>query len=374
MKIPLLDLKAQYQKIKNQIDEAIQEVLDSQYFILGPKVEEFEKEVSNFLGVKHAVGVSSGTDALLVSLMALGIKPGDKIITTTYSFFATAEVIVRLGAKPVFVDIDPGTYNIDTKRVEKLLKVAKKGEYKAIIPVHLFGQCADMDTIMKIAESYGLKVIEDAAQALGAKYKKRYAGTMGDTGCFSFFPSKNLGGYGDGGMVVTNDSNLAEKISILRSHGSKDIYMHPAVGGNFRLDDIQAAILTVKLKYLGAWTKKRQENALLYDKLFKQYKLDEMVVLPYACQNRNHVYNQYVINVPKRDELKKFLGEKGISTGVYYPCPLHLQECFIFLGYKQGDFPEAENAAAKTLALPIYPELSAEQQEYIVSSIRDYFN
>ena len=371
MNVPLLDLKKQYSGIKDEIRAAIDEVLDSQRFISGPKVEELERKIADYCDVKHAIGVSSGTDALLVSLMALGIGQGDKVITTAYSFFSTAGVIARIGAVPVFVDIEPLTYNIDPVKLEKLLK--KGDKYKAIIPVHLYGQCADMDSIMRLAEEYELKVIEDAAQAIGAKYRGRPAGTLGHTGCFSFFPSKNLGGYGDGGMVVTKDAGLAEKLKILRVHGAKPKYYHSLVGGNFRLDALQAAVLLVKLNYLNEWSKRRRENAETYNRLFQEAGLTEELKLPYSAPDNFHIFNQYIIRVPQRDSLKQFLKERGIATEIYYPVPLHLQECFSYLGGKKGDFPESERAAEETIALPIYPELTSAQQEYIVTRIGEFY-
>jgi len=374
MKVPLLDLKLQYSGIKNEIKSAIEEVLDSQYFILGPKVEELENEISRYCGVKYAVGVSSGTDALLISLMSLDIKPDDIVITTPYSFFATAGVIVRLGAKPVFADIDPNTYNLDPDKLEGVLKKQPKYKSKCIIPVHLYGQCADMDRISAQARKYNVKIIEDAAQSIGAKDKEKSSGTMGDMGCFSFFPSKNLGCFGDGGMVITNNENLAEKIKILRVHGSKPKYYHSLVGGNFRLDALQAAVLIVKLKYLADWTKKRQQNASTYNQLFEKNKLVGLVRVPFVSPENFHIYNQYIIRVQRRDELLKFLKEQDIGTEIYYPVPFHLQPCFSPLGYREGDFPEAEKASKETMAIPIYPELTVEQQEYVVMKIKEFYN
>lgn len=371
MDIPFLNLKKQHLQVKDEIKSAIDEVLESQQFILGEKVEELEREIASYCGAKCAIGVSSGTDALLISLMALDIGYGDNVITTPYSFFATAGVIARVGARPVFVDIDPLTYNIDP---DKLRGLVKKGDkYKAIIPVHLFGQCADMGPIAELAKEYELKVIEDAAQAIGAKYKNKSAGTMGEAGCLSFYPSKNLGGYGDGGMVITDNPELAEKIKTLRVHGANPKYHHSLIGGNFRLDAIQAAVLLVKLKYLNEWTEKRQEKAKTYNRLFEENGLAEIVKLPYIKPENLHVFNQYIIRVSERDRLQQFLKEQGIVTEVYYPVPFHLQECFSCLGYKKGDFPESERASEETLALPIYPELTGRQQEYIVSKISLFY-
>jgi dTDP-4-amino-4,6-dideoxygalactose transaminase len=305
--------------------------------------------------------------------MAINIGPGDAVITTSYSFFATAEVISRLGATPVFVDIDPLTYNLDTNKLKEFFEKGIRKKPKAIIPVHLYGQCPEMDTIMTVAKEQKIKVIEDAAQAIGAKYKEKIAGTIGDIGCFSFFPSKNLGGYGDGGMAVTNNSDLAKKIKSLRVHGAGGEYRYPIVGGNFRLDALQAAVLSVKLKYLDNWTEKRRCNANTYNRLFKEYGLyPDVIQVPQSQPENFHVYNQYVTRVPNRDKLQESLKAQGVSTAVYYPIPLHLQPCLSNLGYKKGDFPEAEAAAGETLALPIYPELTLEQQEYIVRKIKDF--
>jgi len=363
MQVPLLDLKAQYATIKDEIKAAINEVLESQYFILGPKVEQFEEKIAEYCNTKYAIGVASGTDALLISLMVLDVGHGDEVITTPYTFFATAGSISRLGAKPVFVDIDPKTYNINPGLIEE--KITDKT--KAIIPVHLYGQCAEMDTILEIAEKHGLYVIEDAAQAIGAKYKERKAGSMGDMGCLSFFPSKNLGGYGDGGMVVTNNSELAEKVRVLRVHGAKPKYHHSMVGLNSRLDAIQAAVLLVKLKYLDDWSEARRENAEVYNHLFAETD----VVTPYVEDYNEHIYNQYIIRVKDRDRVRDYLKEQDIGTSIYYPVSLHLQECYADLGYKEGDLPESEKAAKETLALPIYPELTPEQQEYVVEAIKN---
>ena len=363
--IPLLDLKAQYATIKDEIKEAIDEVLESQYFILGPKVEQFEYEIAKYCDVKYAVGVASGSDALLLSMMAIDVGYGDEVITTSYTFFATAGSISRLGAKPVFVDIDPKTYNIDVKCIES--RITEKT--KAIIPVHLYGQCADMDAIMEIAKKYNLYVIEDAAQAIGSEYKGRKAGSMSDFGCLSFFPSKNLGGYGDGGMVITNDADLAEKVRVLRVHGSKPKYYHSMIGCNSRLDAIQAAVLSVKLRYLDGWSEARIKNAENYNQLFS----DIDVITPYTEPYNYHIYNQYIIRVSKRDELQEFLKERNIGTTIYYPVSLHLQECYTDLGYREGDFPESEKAAQETLALPIYSELTEEQQMAVVNAIKEFY-
>ena len=373
MQVPLLDLKAQYASIKEEIRAALDEVLESQLFILGPKVEELEKKIAAYSNVKHAVGVSSGSDALLISLMALGIGPGDEVITSPFTFFATAGVIARLRAVPVFVDIDPVTYNIDPEKIE----AAVTPRTKAIIPIHLFGQCADMQPIMEIAAKHGLIVIEDAAQSLGAEYRGRRAGAIGHLGIFSFFPSKNLGGFGDGGMVVTNDEVLYERVKVLRVHGAKPKYYHKIVGGNFRLDAIQAAVLTVKMKYLDGWSQKRRDNAGSYDRQLAEARPID-IVLPKAVYRDGgdrdyHIYNQYTIRTKQRDGLQRFLKDQGVATEIYYPLPLHLQECFKDLGYKKGDFPVAEESAGAVLSLPIYPELSTAQKDYIVEKIREFY-
>ncbi len=374
MQVPLLDLKAQYASIRDEVRKAIDDVCEQQHFILGPHVEELERQIAAYSQTRYAIGVSSGTDALLVALMALDIRPGDEVVTTPYSFFATAGVIARLGATPVFTDIDAHSYNMDPQRIERLITP----KTKAILPVHLFGQCADMDPILEVASKYHVPVIEDAAQAIGAEYQGKRAGSMGVMGCFSFFPSKNLGGFGDGGMVVTNDESLAEKLRVLRVHGSKPKYYHTIIGGNFRLDAIQAAILKVKLKCLDAWTRKRQENAALYDRTLMGAGLSDQVSHPRAFWRANgdahyHIYNQYVIRVRRRDELQSFLRAKGIGTEVYYPVCLHLQECFKSLGYRASNFPQAESASNQTLALPIYPELREDQLRYVVANIADFF-
>ena len=375
MHIPLLDLKAQYATIRDEIKPAIDEVLESQLFILGEKVVKLEEAIANYSGSKFAVGVASGSDALLLALMALNVGYGDKVITTPYTFFATASAISRLGALPVFVDIDPETYNISPQKISACLKTAAaKKKIKAIMPVHLFGQCADMDPILTIAREQGLPVIEDAAQAIGSRYKERKAGSMGEFGCFSFFPSKNLGGFGDGGMVTTDNQTLAEKVGILRVHGSKPKYYHKVIGINSRLDALQAVALLVKIKYLDQWTAKRRKNADYYRERFQKNGLGEFVGLPKVPEGNFHIYNQFVIRVNKRDELQKFLTQAGIGTEIYYPIPLHLQECFQYLGYKEGEFPESEKAARETLALPIYPELTTAQQDYIVEKIKEFFN
>ena len=365
----MLDLKAQYQNLKEELGNAVIKVLESQHFILGPEVEALEKEIGAYSQSKFGIGVSSGTDALLVSLMALDIKSGDEVITTDYSFFATAGVIARLGARPVFVDIEPETYNLDPDQVEK--KITKKT--RALIPVHLYGQCADMDSLFQIAQKYELAIIEDAAQALGAEYKKQRAGSMGIMGCFSFFPSKNLGGAGDGGMVVTHDAKIAERLAILRNHGAHPKYYHKIIGGNFRLDALQAAILRVKLKYLEAWTIKRQQNGENYRKLFQDYGLTDRIKLPIEKKDQRHIYNQFVIASEDRDRLKGFLVQKNIGTEIYYPVPFHAQQCFHYLRNDPKQFPQSISASKTTLALPIYPELTFDQQRYVVEMIQSFY-
>jgi dTDP-4-amino-4,6-dideoxygalactose transaminase len=376
MKVPLLDLKEQYKTIRTEILKTAEEVFESQYFILGPKVKALEEEIAGYCSSAHAVGVSSGTDALLISLMAANIGYQDLVITTPYTFFATAGCIARTGARPVFVDIDPDTYNLSPDLLESTVKSMTRDQVsklKAVIPVHLYGQCADMTPILNICEKYHLLVIEDAAQAIGAEYNGKRAGAMGDFGCFSFFPSKNLGAFGDGGMVTTNSEEVHAKLLKLRAHGSHPKYYHQLIGGNFRLDAFQAAVVSVKLKYLDQWTKARQENARNYRTLFETAGLTDVVKLPVEKETR-HIYNQFVISVKeKRDDLRKFLSDAGIGTEVYYPVPLHLQECFSHLGYKKGDFPAAEYAALHTLALPIYPELSNDQMTYVVEKLKAFF-
>jgi len=364
MKVPFLDLKRQYDAIKKEIDEAVFSVLSHTKFILGPEVKSLEERVAAYCGTKYAIGVASGTDALLLSLRACEVKPGDEVITTSFSFFASAGVISRLGAIPVFVDIDADTYNIDPAQVEK--KISPKT--KAIMPVHLFGQCADMDPIIDVAKQHNLKVVEDAAQSIGAGYKGKKAGTIGDFGCFSFFPSKNLGGAGDGGMVVTDDPEMAEMIRILRVHGSKPKYYHSIIGYNSRLDTLQAAILAVKLKHLDDWSKKRRKHAEAYNSAFK----DLDIITPKEESYSYHIYNQYTIAVKKRDELRKYLKQKEIGHDSYYPVPLHLQECYKFLGYNKGDLPVSEKRAEEVVSIPVYPELTQQEQEYIISTIKEF--
>jgi dTDP-4-amino-4,6-dideoxygalactose transaminase len=375
MDVPFLDLKAQYQHIKDEIDLAVTDVISEQHFILGPKVEALEEAIADYSSARYGIGVASGSDALTLSLMAVGVGAGDEVITIPFTFFATAGSISKVGARPVFVDIDSKTYNLDPSKIEE--RVTPKT--KAIIPVHLFGQCADMEPIKELARSHGLWIIEDAAQAIGSDYIKDSAppqrvGGIGDLGCFSFYPSKNLGGFGDGGMVTTNDDELAKRVRLLRVHGASAKYHHQCIGINSRLDALQAAVLLVKLRYLEEWTDKRLKNAAYYDQLFDEIRHQDLgIEIPYVQYNNRHIYNQYVIRVPKRDELRAFLSDEGIGTDVYYPLPLHLQECYQDLGYGEGDFPHAEKAAQETLALPIYPEITREQQEYVVSKIGEFF-
>jgi dTDP-4-amino-4,6-dideoxygalactose transaminase len=364
MQVPLLDLKAQYATIKNEMLAAVSEVLDSQQCIGGPKVAELEKKIATYSDCGFAVGVSSGTDAILNSLMSLGIGAGDEVITTPFTFFATAGCIARTGAKAVFVDIEPRTYNINPALISKA--ITKKT--KAIIPVHLFGQMCDMDAIMGVAAKYNLAVIEDAAQSIGSIYKGKKSGSIGTVGCFSFFPSKNLGGIGDGGMIVTNDQKLYDRMIIMRDHGQQPRYYYKYIGGNFRLDPIQAAALSVKLPHLEKWSQQRRANAAYYDKKFTGTK----VQTPYISPDGVSIYNQYCIRVPKRDELAAHLQKNNIGCAIYYPVPLHLQECFKYLGYKQGDFPESEKAAKEILAIPIYPELTDEMKDYVVKTILSF--
>ncbi len=365
MKVPLLDLGAQFDSIRDELMSAIEAVMESQRFINGPEVAELEKQIAEYTGCASAVGVSSGTDALIVGLMALGIGAGDEVITTPYTFFATAGSIWRVGAKPVFVDIEPDTFNIDTTRIE----AAINERTKAIIPVHLFGQAAEMDPILALAAKHDLFVIEDAAQAIGARYRGHSAGSLGDIGCFSFFPSKNLGGVGDGGMVVSQDEQLGARLLQCRNHGSSPKYYHAWVGGNFRLDTLQAAALLVKLKHLEKWHQARRAHAALYDELLAEI---DGVVTPVVRPHNESIYNQYVVRVPRRDACQKFLGEHGIGSAVYYPLSLHQQECFADLGYSTGDFPESERAAAETLALPIDPELNDEQIRHVANVISEF--
>lgn len=370
MRVPLLDLTEQNQLLRSEIEAALGRVLDTNAFILGGEVKALEDELAAYCGTKYAIGCASGSDALLLALMALDVKAGDEVITTPYSFFATVSAITRLGATPVFVDIDPLTYNLDVSQIES--KITERT--KAIQPVHLYGQCADMAELRKVAAKHGIPLVEDAAQAIGAEENGVRAGAMSEIGCFSFYPSKNLGGMGDGGFMTTDDDELAERLFALRVHGSKERYYHKWVGLNSRLDGFQGAVLRVKLPFLDSWSNKRKANADLYRELFTDAGLTEQVGLPYERENVRHIYNQFVVRVPgKRDELRAFLTEKGIGTDIYYPVSLHMQECFEYVGYKEGDLPESEKASRETLALPIYPELRPEQLEYVVESIARFY-
>jgi dTDP-4-amino-4,6-dideoxygalactose transaminase len=367
--VPLLDLKAQYTPLRTELLDAITRVCDSQRFIMGPEVEGLERELESYLGVHHALGISSGTDALLAALMALGIGPGDEVITSTYSFFATAGCIVRVGAKPVLVDIQPDTFNIDPEQTI----AAMTSRTRAIVPVHLFGQAADLMPILNATAKAGVPVIEDAAQAIGATYWDHAVGTIGAIAAFSFFPSKNLGAFGDAGFVTTNDASLARQLRLVRNHGMEPKYYHHMVGGNFRLDALQAAILRVKLPHLASWTAARQRNAARYRVLFENAGLLRTVRLPVEAPQRTHIYNQFVIRVPERNRLKTELEKHGIGTEIYYPVPFHLQACFESLGFDAGAFPQAEAAAGDSLALPIYGELTEAQQAAVVSRIKAFY-
>jgi dTDP-4-amino-4,6-dideoxygalactose transaminase len=380
VKVPLLDLQKQYQKIRDEIQAAMNEVLESQHFILGPKVAELEEQIAKYCGCQYAVGVSSGTDAILISLMTAGVGHEDLVITTPYTFFATGGAIARVGARPVFVDIDESTFNLDSTHLEEAVRSldgSQRARLRAIVPVHLYGQCADMERIGAVAHDAGVPVIEDAAQAIGSEFEfqnggVKCAGSMGDYGCFSFFPSKNLGAFGDGGMVTTDDEDTYDRLKMMRVHGAKPKYYHGVIGGNFRLDALQAAVLIVKLRYLDQWTAERQENAGLYRQLFQEAGLEE-VRLPAEVQCR-HIYNQFVIRVgERRDDLRAFLADQGIGSEVYYPVPLHMQTCFAYLGYEPEDFPVSVAAAQQSLALPIYPELTREQIEYVVEKTKEFF-
>jgi dTDP-4-amino-4,6-dideoxygalactose transaminase len=383
--VPLLDLKAQFAQIRAEVMPIIEEVCASQRFILGENVLALEAEVAAYCASVAGIGVSSGTDALLLALMALGVGAGDEIITSPFTFFATAGTIARLGARPVFCDIDPLSFNLSPQAVadfidrhcrvqgNQLLNRATGGRIKGLMPVHLYGQSADMDPLMVLAKQYGLKVIEDAAQAIGTEYRGVRVGSIGDIGCFSFFPSKNLGAFGDAGLCTTNDAELAESMRVLRVHGGKPKYFHAVIGGNFRIDELQAAVLRVKLKYLDGWTEARQRNAAYYTAAFAAADCAKNLVTPQAAVPGRHIFNQYVVRVQNRDALKDHLTAQGIGTEIYYPVPLHLQKCFAYLKHAPGDFPESERAAAETLALPIYPELNRVQLDHVVASVADFY-
>ncbi|HEV2665960.1 MAG TPA: DegT/DnrJ/EryC1/StrS family aminotransferase [Blastocatellia bacterium] len=368
MKVPLLDLRAQFQTIRGEVMAAVERVFESQHFVLGPEVEAFERDAAEYCQVRHAIGCGSGSDALLLALTALGVGPGDEVVTPSFTFFATAGSITRLGARAVFVDISPDDFNIDPEVIERAITPRAK----AILPVHLFGQCAEMEAIREVAERHSLPVIEDAAQAIGAEYHKQRAGAMGAVGCFSFFPSKNLGGAGEGGLMTTDDDNLAEKLRLLRVHGMRPKYHHQVVGVNSRLDALQAAVLRVKLKYLDQWSDARRRNAEHYDRLFAEAGVEE-VVTPAVRPNRRHIFNQYTIRCSRRDELMDFLKRRGVGSEIYYPTPLHLQECFAYLGYKPGDLPVTERTSRECLSLPIYPELTEEMRWYVVDTVAEFY-
>jgi dTDP-4-amino-4,6-dideoxygalactose transaminase len=368
LRVPLLDLQAQYQPLRDDILSALTRVCDSQRFIMGAEIAAVERDLAKMLGVEHAIGVSSGTDALLLSLMALGVKAGDEVITSTYSFFATAGAIARLGARPVLVDVNPATFNIEPSQIA----AAITPRTKALIPVHLFGLSADLDPILEDAARAGVPVIEDAAQAIGATYKARPVGGFGTFGCFSFFPSKNLGAFGDAGLLTTNDAGLAKRARLLRVHGMEPKYYHHLVGGNFRMDEVQAAVLRVKTPHLATWTEARRLNASRYVRMFRDAGLDGRITLPSEPQGCRHIFNQFVIRARGRDALKRRLDECGIGNDIYYPVPFHLQPCFADLGYRAGDFPNAERAADESLAIPIYGELTVEQQQAVVDTIAEF--
>jgi dTDP-4-amino-4,6-dideoxygalactose transaminase len=384
--VPLLDLKAQYAQIRAEVMPIIEEVCAGQRFILGEHVLALEAEVARYCGSSAGIGVSSGTDALLLALMALGIGTGAEIITSPFTFFATAGTVARLGARPVFCDIDPASFNLSPAAVAdfverhcsvqngELINRRTGGRVKGLMPVHLYGQSADMDPLMAIARKHRLKVIEDAAQAIGTEYRGVRVGSIGDIGCFSFFPSKNLGAFGDAGLCTTNDAELAESMRVLRVHGGKPKYFHAVIGGNFRIDELQAAVLRVKLKYLDGWTAARQRNAAFYDAAFAAAGISSQLSTPKAPVAGRHIFNQYVVRVQNRDALKDFLTARSIGTEIYYPVPLHLQQCFAYLQHAAGDFPESERAAEETLALPIYPELAEEQLSYVVATIAEFYS
>jgi dTDP-4-amino-4,6-dideoxygalactose transaminase len=387
MRVPLLDLKAQYALLKDEIEHAMSEVCDAQQFVLGPRVATLEDRIATYSRAEFGLGVSSGTDALLLALMGLDIGAGDEVVTTPYSFFATAGVVARLGARPVFCDIDERTFNLDADAVARFIEAhcdeagdgrlvhrRTGGRIKALMPVHLYGQMADMHRLMPLGERHRLAVVEDAAQAIGAELPDgRRAGSIGAVGCFSFFPTKNLGAFGDAGLCVTNDAELAAKLRILRVHGGEPKYYHAVIGGNFRLDELQAAILLVKLEHLDAWTRARQANAAHYTQLIEAAGLEDFVAPPAVVPKARHIFNQYVVRARHRDELRAFLQSEGVGTEIYYPVPLHEQQCFAYLGYRPDDLPNAHRAAEETLALPVYPELTREQREYVVAAIQRFY-
>ena len=384
MQVPLLDLRPQHEGLRDEIIAAVTDVIDSTRYIMGPELERFEEAVAEYIGCKYALGVSSGTDALLLALMSLNIGPGDKVMVPDFSFFATAGVVSRLNAEPVFLEIDPTTFNLCPKHLEEKLESYTEEELaqvKAVIPVHLFGQCADMQAILGVAQQFGIAVVEDAAQAIGAEYRlngeARRAGAMSDVGCMSFFPSKNLGGVGDGGMVTTNDTELHHQLHIKRVHGAEPKYYHKVIGGNFRMDPIQACVLRIKLQRLEAWHEQRRQNAAQYNQLLGETQLEEVVCPAAVYQDDNllnhHIYNQYTVRVQRREDLRKFLQERGVATEIYYPVPFHRQECFADLVYQPGSLPESDRAAREVLALPIYPGLTTEMQEYVVENLVEFY-
>ena len=384
MQVPLLDLRPQHEGLRDEIIAAVTDVIDSTRYIMGPELERFEEAVAEYIGCKYALGVSSGTDALLLALMSLNIGPGDKVLVPDFSFFATAGVVSRLNAEPVFLEIDPTTFNLCPKHLEEKLESYTEEELaqvKAVIPVHLFGQCADMQAILGVAQQFGIAVVEDAAQAIGAEYRlngeARRAGAMSDVGCMSFFPSKNLGGVGDGGMVTTNDTELHHQLHIKRVHGAEPKYYHKVIGGNFRMDPIQACVLRIKLQRLEAWHEQRRQNAAQYNQLLGETQLEEVVCPAAVYQDDNllnhHIYNQYTVRVQRREDLRKFLQERGVATEIYYPVPFHRQECFADLVYQPGSLPESDRAAREVLALPIYPGLTTEMQEYVVENLVEFY-
>jgi dTDP-4-amino-4,6-dideoxygalactose transaminase len=384
MQVPLLDLRPQHEGLRDEIIAAVTDVIDSTRYIMGPELERFEEAVAEYSGCKHALGVSSGTDALLLALMSLNIGPGDKVLVPDFSFFATAGVVSRLNAEPVFLEIDPTTFNLCPKSLEERLESYTEEELaqvKAVIPVHLFGQCVDMQAILDVAQRFGIAVVEDAAQAIGAEYRlngeARRAGAMSDVGCMSFFPSKNLGGVGDGGMVTTNDAELHHQLHIKRVHGAEPKYYHKVIGGNFRMDPIQACVLRIKLQRLEVWHEQRRQNASQYNQLLSEAQLEEVVCPAAVYQDDNllnhHIYNQYTVRVQRREDLRKFLQERGVATEIYYPVPFHRQECFADFGYRPGSLPESDRAAREVLALPIYPGLTTEMQEYVVENLIEFY-
>ena len=386
MQVPLLDLRAQYAPLRARIEQAIREVCDSQRFVLGPRVAQLERDLAKYSQAAHAIGMSSGTDALLVALMALEIGPGDEVITSPFTFFATAGVVARLGARPIFCDIDPQTFNLAPSAVAafieescesrdgRLVNRRTGGVVRALMPVHLYGQVAEMDALLGIACHHALPVVEDAAQAIGAALPDgRRAGSIGSIGCLSFFPTKNLGAFGDAGMCTTNDPELAQKLHILRVHGGEPKYYHAVIGGNFRLDELQAAVLVIKLEHLDDWTAARQRNATHYTKAIAAAGIEEFVTVPTVSRGHRHIFNQYVIRAARRDELRAHLAERGVGTEIYYPLALHRQKCFAYLGYRPDEFPNAVRASAETLALPIYPELESAQLDYVIDKIAEFY-